>query len=170
MSTEILIFIPFRKDQKQSFSNWDGRLTSRAIERGGFEFFKTGLTHSINYYKKKLYPRQLFSIHLSSLNHHEFFLIWHGYWGAKRSGGIRFLERQGLNRRQIYRITDFLRNLLSSWVRFANMDLTEINPRKASGHLIIGENQTYRIAANMIKKLLWKKRRNCIETWIWKML
>jgi hypothetical protein len=36
------------------------------------------------------------------------------------------------------------------------MDLTEINPRKAGGHLPTGEDQTYRIAANIIKKLLWQ--------------
>jgi hypothetical protein len=36
----------------------------------------------------------------------------------------------------IYRITDFLRNLLSSWVPFDNMDLAEINSIKTSTHLI----------------------------------
>jgi arginase family enzyme len=70
--------------------------------------------------------------------------------------GVRFLERQGLNERQIYRIVDFLRDLLSKGVRLAGMDLTEINPRKAGGHLPTGEDQTYRIAANIIKKLLWE--------------
>jgi arginase family enzyme len=70
--------------------------------------------------------------------------------------GVRFLERQGLNERQIYRIVDFLRDLLSKGVRLAGMDLTEINPRKAGGHLPTGEDQTYRIAANIIKKLLWQ--------------
>jgi arginase family enzyme len=58
---------------------------------------------------------------------------------------------------------DFLRNLLSSRVRLAGMDLTEINPRKAGAHLITGKDQTYRIATNIIKKLLWKSRRNLIE-------
>jgi hypothetical protein len=36
------------------------------------------------------------------------------------------------------------------------MDLTEINPRKAGGHPPTGEDQTYRIGANLIKKLLWE--------------
>jgi arginase family enzyme len=70
--------------------------------------------------------------------------------------GVRYLERQGLNEKQIYRIVDFLRSLLSHRVRLAGMDLTEINPRKAGGHLPTGEDQTYRIAANIIKKLLWE--------------
>jgi arginase family enzyme len=70
--------------------------------------------------------------------------------------GVRFLERQGLNERQIYRIMDFLRSLLSNRVRLAGMDLTEINPRKAGGHPPTGEDQTYRIGANLIKKLLWE--------------
>jgi arginase family enzyme len=72
--------------------------------------------------------------------------------------GVRFLERQGLNERQIYRIVDFLRGLLSKGVRLAGMDLAEINPRKAGGHLAGGEDQTYRIAANLIKKILWENR------------
>jgi arginase family enzyme len=71
--------------------------------------------------------------------------------------GVRFLERQGLNERQIYRIVDFLRDLLSKGVRLAGMDLTEINPRKAGGHHPTGEDQTYRIAANIITKLLWER-------------
>jgi arginase family enzyme len=68
---------------------------------------------------------------------------------------VRFLERQGLNERQIYRLVDFLKGLLSKEIRLAGMDLTEINPRKAGGHHLTGEDQTYRIAANLIKKLLW---------------
>jgi arginase family enzyme len=70
--------------------------------------------------------------------------------------GVRYLERQGLNEKQIYRIVDFLRSLLFHRVRLAGMDLTEINPRKAGAHLITGKDQTYRIATNIIKKLLWE--------------
>jgi arginase family enzyme len=69
--------------------------------------------------------------------------------------GVRFLERRGLNERQIYRLVDFLRDLLLRGIRLAGMDLTEINPRKAGGHHPSGEDQTYRIATNIIKKLLW---------------
>jgi len=70
--------------------------------------------------------------------------------------GVRFLERQGLNERQIYRLVDFIRSFLSKGIRLAGMDLTEINPRKAGGHHLAGEDQTYRIAVNIIKKLLWE--------------
>ncbi len=72
--------------------------------------------------------------------------------------GVRFLERQGLNERQIYRLVESLRDILLKGIRLIGVDLTEINPRKAGGHLMTGEDQTYRIAANIIKKLLWGSR------------
>ena len=68
---------------------------------------------------------------------------------------VRFLEREGLNERQIYNLVDLLRSLLSRGIRLAGMDLTEINPRKAGGHPSTGEDKTYRIGANILKKLLW---------------
>ncbi|MGZ3605672.1 MAG: arginase family protein [Thermodesulfobacteriota bacterium] len=68
---------------------------------------------------------------------------------------VRFLERQGLNERQIYRLVDFLRGLLSKGIRLAGMDLTEINPRKAGSPYATGEDKTYQIAANIIRRLLW---------------
>jgi arginase family enzyme len=79
---------------------------------------------------------------------------------------VRFLERQGLNERQIYRLAEFLREPLSRGIRMVGMDLMEINPRKAGRHLIPGEDRTYRIAANIIQKLLWGSRRNLTETQI----
>ncbi len=69
--------------------------------------------------------------------------------------GVRFLERQGLNERQIYRLVDFLRGLLSKGIRLVGMDLTEINPRKAGSRYSTGEDKTYQIAANIIRRLLW---------------
>jgi arginase family enzyme len=72
--------------------------------------------------------------------------------------GVRFLEREGLNERQIYRLVDFLRDLLSrKGGRLAGLDLTEINPRKAGCDRPEGRDQTYRVAANIIKKLLWER-------------
>jgi len=71
---------------------------------------------------------------------------------------VRFLEREGLNERQIYNLVDLLRSLFSRGIRLVGMDLTEINPRKAGGHYPTRENQTYRVAANIIKKLLWGRR------------
>jgi arginase family enzyme len=70
---------------------------------------------------------------------------------------VRFLEREGLNERQIYRLVDCLRSLLFREIHLVGMDLTEINPRQARGSTSTGENQTYRIAANIIKKFLWGK-------------
>ncbi len=68
--------------------------------------------------------------------------------------GVRFLERQGLNEKQIYRIIEALRDLLSQGVQLVGMDITEINPRKAGRIHPEGKDQTYRIAANIIKILL----------------
>lgn len=69
--------------------------------------------------------------------------------------GVRFLERQGLNERQIYRLVDFLRDPLSKGIRLVGMDLTEINPRKAGSRYSTGEDKTYQIAANIVRGLLW---------------
>jgi arginase family enzyme len=68
--------------------------------------------------------------------------------------GVRFLERQGLNEKQIYRIVEALKDLLSHGVRLAGMDISEINPRKAGRPQSGGKDQTYQIAANIIKLLL----------------
>lgn len=68
--------------------------------------------------------------------------------------GVRFLERQGLNEKQIYQIVDALKGLLSHGVRLAGMDISEINPRKAGRPQPGGKDQTYQIAANVIKLLL----------------
>jgi arginase family enzyme len=67
---------------------------------------------------------------------------------------VRFLERQGLNERQIYRIIDALKGLLSHGIQLAGMDISEINPRKAGRPQPGGKDQTYQIAANIIKLLL----------------
>jgi len=69
--------------------------------------------------------------------------------------GVRFLERQGLNERQIYRIVDFLKSLLCNRVQLVGMDLTEINPRKAGSHHPTGRDQTYRVGVNIVRRLLW---------------
>ena len=68
---------------------------------------------------------------------------------------VRFLERQGLNERQIYRLVDSLRGLLSKGIGLAGMDMMEINPRKAGSRYSTGEDKTYQIAANLIRRLLW---------------
>jgi len=70
--------------------------------------------------------------------------------------GVRFLERQGLNEKQIYHTIDALKGLLSRGVQLAGMDLSEINPRKAGRPRPEGNDRTYQIAANIVKLLLGK--------------
>lgn len=62
--------------------------------------------------------------------------------------GVRFLDRQGLNETQLFRLIGYLREVLDSGVKLAGLDLTEFNPRKA------GLDQTYPLAAKIIKQLL----------------
>jgi arginase family enzyme len=69
--------------------------------------------------------------------------------------GVRFLEREGLNERQICRIIDLLKEFLVKRGRLAGLDLNEINPRRAGKNSPTGEDRTYRIAANTIKRLLF---------------
>ena len=62
--------------------------------------------------------------------------------------GVRFLDRQGLNEPQLFRLIGYLREVLDRGVTLAGLDLTEFNPRQA------GLDQTYPIAAQIIKNLL----------------
>ncbi len=62
--------------------------------------------------------------------------------------GVRFLDRQGLDEPQFFRLIGYLREVLDRGVKLAGLDLTEFNPRKA------GLDQTYPIAAQIIKQLL----------------
>ncbi len=73
--------------------------------------------------------------------------------------GARFLERQGLQERQIYRLLYLIKDFLSDGIQLVGMDVTEINPRKA-GRICSGEkDKTYRIAANIIKIVLKEDER-----------
>jgi len=75
--------------------------------------------------------------------------------GARNAtDGVRFLERHGLNEKQIYRIVEALKGLLSRGVRLAGMDISEMNPRKAGRPRPEGKDRTYQITANMIKLIL----------------
>jgi arginase family enzyme len=67
--------------------------------------------------------------------------------------GVRFLDRQGLNERQLQHLIGLLGGLLDRGLRLAGMDLTEINARKAGLPLTSGLDPTYRIGADIIKKL-----------------
>ncbi len=69
--------------------------------------------------------------------------------------GVRFRDRRGLQEKQIYRIAEAVRSLFSRHVRLVGLDITEINPRRAGGMLSSGEDRTYRIAANLIEKIVF---------------
>lgn len=71
--------------------------------------------------------------------------------------GVRFRERQGLNEKQVYGIVDNLCDLLSGQIKIGGMDLTEINPRRAGLSYPSGYDRTYRIAANLIRKLVFEQ-------------
>ncbi|MBI5583699.1 MAG: arginase family protein [Deltaproteobacteria bacterium] len=62
--------------------------------------------------------------------------------------GVRFLDRQGLSEPQLFRLIDHLKAVLKKGIKLAGLDLTEFNPRSP------GRESTYRIAAEIIKKLL----------------
>jgi len=80
--------------------------------------------------------------------------------GAKNGvEGVRFLERQGLTERQIYRITEYLKDFLSGGIELVGIDLTEINVRKAGSRHPSGNDPTYRIGATLIKTLLFQTQK-----------
>ncbi|MCG6880139.1 MAG: arginase family protein [Deltaproteobacteria bacterium] len=67
--------------------------------------------------------------------------------------GVRFKNRQGLNEKQIYRICEMLRERICGGVNLIGMDLTEFNARAADPSFGFSGDRTYRIAANLIRKL-----------------
>ena len=67
--------------------------------------------------------------------------------------GVRFTNRRGLNEKQIYRICELLHERISGGVNLIGMDLTEFNPRSADPSSVPSGDRTYRIAANLIRKL-----------------
>ena len=67
--------------------------------------------------------------------------------------GVRFRNWQGLNEQQIYGIAGLLQKTLSKGTGLIGMDLAEFNPRRAGPGPFSPDDRTYRIAANLIKKL-----------------
>ncbi|MGD9973059.1 MAG: arginase family protein [Desulfatirhabdiaceae bacterium] len=67
--------------------------------------------------------------------------------------GVRFRNWKGLGEAQIYKLIDPLKTLLSQKTQLAGMDIMEIDPRRAGALLPSGSDRTYRIAANLIKKI-----------------
>ena len=67
--------------------------------------------------------------------------------------GVRFRNWQGINEKQIYRIAGLLQEILSKGTQLIGMDLAEFNPRIAGPGPFAHNDHTYRIAANLIKRL-----------------
>ena len=66
---------------------------------------------------------------------------------------MRFRNHQGLNEKQIYGIAGLLQGVLSKGVGLIGMDLVEFNPRRAGGGCLSADDHTYRIAANLVRRL-----------------
>jgi arginase family enzyme len=67
--------------------------------------------------------------------------------------GVRFRDRHGLSEATIYRIAESIAELLRTGAGLAGMDITEINPRRAGMVSDSGEDRTYDIAFQLIKKI-----------------
>jgi arginase family enzyme len=67
--------------------------------------------------------------------------------------GVRFRNWQGLNEQQIYWIAGMLQEILSEGKDLIGMDLTEFNPRRAGPSPFYPDDRTYRIAANLVRKI-----------------
>jgi arginase family enzyme len=67
--------------------------------------------------------------------------------------GVRFRDWQGLNEQQIYGIAGLLQEILLRGTNLIGIDLTEFDPRRAGPSPFSPDDRTYRIAANLIRKL-----------------
>jgi len=67
--------------------------------------------------------------------------------------GVRFKNWQGLNEIQIYRLIDAVSEAGGKQLQVLGMDITEINYRKAGLNSMSGQDKTYEIAANIIRKI-----------------
>ncbi len=67
--------------------------------------------------------------------------------------GVRFTNRRGLNEKQIYGICHMLNEPRAAGVNLIGVDLMEFNPRSADPVSGFRGDRTYRIAANLIRKL-----------------
>lgn len=69
--------------------------------------------------------------------------------------GVRFKNWTGLNEAGIYKLADSVRQIFSDSIRLAGMDVCEIDPRIAGTVTAEGQDRTYAIAANLIKKIVF---------------
>lgn len=67
--------------------------------------------------------------------------------------GVRFRNWKGLTEDRIYKLVDMLKILFVRKIQLAGMDITEFDQRRAGEMYPAGRDQTFRIAANLIKKI-----------------
>jgi len=67
--------------------------------------------------------------------------------------GVRFRNWKGLKEKKIYKLIDAVSSIFKTKVQLAGMDITEFDARRAGEIFPSGQDQTYRIAANIIKRL-----------------
>jgi arginase family enzyme len=73
--------------------------------------------------------------------------------------GVRFRNWKGLAEKQIYKVIDLICDSVSKDIQLAGMDITEINPRRAGSRFASGQDRTYRIATNLIKRVAFNLSR-----------
>jgi hypothetical protein len=71
--------------------------------------------------------------------------------------GVRFRNWKGLNEPQIYKLADIVAQIFSDSTQLAGMDICEIDTRRAGKANPLGQDKTYEIAANLIKKIAFTK-------------
>lgn len=72
--------------------------------------------------------------------------------------GVRFRNWKGMGEEQIYRLIDTITtSLFKRNIQLAGMDIMEIDPRRAGTMLLSGNDRTYAIALNIIKKIAFGK-------------
>ena len=73
--------------------------------------------------------------------------------------GVRFRNWKGLAEKQIYKVIGLICDFVAKDVQLAGMDITEINPRIAGSRFTSGQDRTYRIATNLIKRVAFNLNR-----------
>lgn len=67
---------------------------------------------------------------------------------------VTFMDSGGFQN-YAQKIGELIANSIFPNIPLTGMDVTEINPRRAGENHATGEDRTYRIAANIIQRLLW---------------
>ncbi len=68
--------------------------------------------------------------------------------------GVRFRNRHGLSERQIFKVVDTICKFLKNDRKLIGMDIMEINPRTAGPSPHVSDDNTYEIAASIVRKMI----------------